>query len=242
MERRIDLHLRISYEPRVLRPWLALGLLLVSAADLGSENVTLTTYYPAPSGIYTQIIATGQTLLARDGGRVGIGLGVATPAVMLHVRNAPDQNLFVTAGTTFGGADGIALASRNNADSAYQDLVLAGKSLILSASNKVRILGGLDVTGSIRVNALASCTAQDFTDTTSCGALYATFTPGIYHEGWSYSNRGGAVLVEAAVGNFSTQVWGLDNCGAGGAGCSGNPRWMTLKKNDSVTHAYCCTK
>jgi len=83
MERRIDLHLRISYEPRVLRPWLVLCLLLVSAGELGSENVTLTTYYPAPSGAYTKMITTSDTLLARDTGSVGIG--TPTPAYKLDV-------------------------------------------------------------------------------------------------------------------------------------------------------------
>ncbi|MBI4377004.1 MAG: hypothetical protein HY549_11205 [Elusimicrobia bacterium] len=66
--------------------WGLAGLLLsFSAVELGSENVTLTTYYPAPSGVYTKMITTGQTILARDGGNVGIGTGPTAPAVTLDV-------------------------------------------------------------------------------------------------------------------------------------------------------------
>ena len=39
----------------------------------GSETLTMTTYYPAPYGGYASLLTTGQTLLARDGGSVGIG-------------------------------------------------------------------------------------------------------------------------------------------------------------------------
>ena len=42
---------------------------------LGSETLTLTTYYPAPYGGYASLLTTGQTLLARDGGKVGVRLG-----------------------------------------------------------------------------------------------------------------------------------------------------------------------
>jgi hypothetical protein len=51
----------------------AAGLLLVMARELASENVQLTTYYPAPSGVYTQMVTTQNTYLARDQGYVDIG-------------------------------------------------------------------------------------------------------------------------------------------------------------------------
>ncbi|MBI4371348.1 MAG: hypothetical protein HY552_03510 [Elusimicrobia bacterium] len=70
-----DLTLRFDVRlgPRLLRGAAACAILAASAAELGSENVTLTTYYPAPSGIYTRMITTGDTQLARDGGSVLIG-------------------------------------------------------------------------------------------------------------------------------------------------------------------------
>ena len=50
---------------------------------LGSEQLTLTTYYPSPYGGYAKLLTTDQTLLARDAGRVGVGN--ASPARTLHV-------------------------------------------------------------------------------------------------------------------------------------------------------------
>ena len=57
---------------------------------LGSETLTLSTYYPAPYGGYVAILTTGgttenpvNTVLARDGGKVGIG--TVSPASKLSV-------------------------------------------------------------------------------------------------------------------------------------------------------------
>ncbi len=56
---------------------LARSLILLAAAalprELGSESLTLQTYYPSPLGIYSQVTSTGETILARDGGNVGVG-------------------------------------------------------------------------------------------------------------------------------------------------------------------------
>lgn len=73
MERHIHVHLSFAYEPRAARPLLVGALLLLGVSELASESVTLTTYYPAPSGVYNQMITTGNTYLARDGGTVGVG-------------------------------------------------------------------------------------------------------------------------------------------------------------------------
>lgn len=62
-------------------------LLCVLAQDLATENITQTTYYPAPSGVYSQMITTSNTYLARDaGGRVGIG--TTDPSASLEVSDA----------------------------------------------------------------------------------------------------------------------------------------------------------
>ncbi len=53
------------------------GLLLLLARELASENVQLTTYYPAPSGVYTQMVTTANTYLARDTAVAGSSLGSA---------------------------------------------------------------------------------------------------------------------------------------------------------------------
>ncbi|MBI5631587.1 MAG: hypothetical protein HY921_11980 [Elusimicrobia bacterium] len=63
---------------------LACFILGASAEDLGSESVTLMTYYPAPSGVYVKMITTADAYLARDAGSVGIG--TVAPGAKLEVR------------------------------------------------------------------------------------------------------------------------------------------------------------
>lgn len=62
---------------------LALYLLLGLAAEVGTENVILTAYYPAPSGIYTQLITTQKANLARDG---GMAIAGADPGLVAGVK------------------------------------------------------------------------------------------------------------------------------------------------------------
>ncbi len=69
----LTVRLELSLSPRFARWGLAAALLTCPVAELGSETVTLTTYYPAPSGVYTRMITTNDTFLARDTGRVGVG-------------------------------------------------------------------------------------------------------------------------------------------------------------------------
>ena len=67
-----------------MRAGLAATLVLLCVPELGSESVSLTTSYPAPSGVYTQLITTGKTHLARDGARVAIG-SIPNPQAKLEV-------------------------------------------------------------------------------------------------------------------------------------------------------------
>ena len=73
MNRELTIRLNLTLSPAVVRAWLTGILLVFCAAELGSENVTLTTYYPAPSGVYSRMITTGNTYLATQGGAVIIG-------------------------------------------------------------------------------------------------------------------------------------------------------------------------
>lgn len=55
-----------GFSPRLGRALMAAAMMFSVVPELASESVTLTTYYPAPSGVYTQMITTGNTFLARD--------------------------------------------------------------------------------------------------------------------------------------------------------------------------------
>ncbi len=86
----------IRLTPTQLR-WGATSFFLFALApDLGSENLTLATYYPAPSGVYSQMITTQNAYLARDGGRVGVG--TVSPEAKLDVNG----DVFVNGVTRLG--------------------------------------------------------------------------------------------------------------------------------------------
>ena len=89
----LNLRLDLSFGSRSLRFFVVAGMLLSAATEVASESVTLSTYYPAPSGVYAQMITTGNTYLARDtvsnAGMVGIG--TTTPATLFNVVNPPGR-------------------------------------------------------------------------------------------------------------------------------------------------------
>ncbi|MFI5346194.1 MAG: hypothetical protein ACHQ51_07460 [Elusimicrobiota bacterium] len=76
----IRLHIRIS--AGLFRAGLVCLLLTGLAGDLCSEAVTLTTYYPAPSGAYTQLITTAGSFFSRDSGTLVIGSASTANAIL----------------------------------------------------------------------------------------------------------------------------------------------------------------
>ncbi|MBI4374905.1 MAG: hypothetical protein HY549_00485 [Elusimicrobia bacterium] len=91
-------------------------LLAALPSHLGSENVNLSTYYPAPSGVYTQMITTDRTILARDAAVSSrVGVGTSTPQVKFHV--AGDAAFT-------GGSVGIGMTNPN------ANLAVAGGAII----------------------------------------------------------------------------------------------------------------
>jgi len=77
------IHIHISIDRRTVVGTMAFLLVCAGAYDVMSEKMTMTTYYPAPVGVYKNMTTTAKTTLARDsgdvhlalsgGGRVGIG-------------------------------------------------------------------------------------------------------------------------------------------------------------------------
>lgn len=85
MDAEKDGYIRVRLEIKRSQLTLAAALvfLTVLAVKLNSETMTLTTYYPSPAGIYKLLTSTQRTVLARDGGNVGIG--TASPLFKLDV-------------------------------------------------------------------------------------------------------------------------------------------------------------
>jgi hypothetical protein len=87
-ELKVDLHCRLTVTRGMLKSALLVFLAAGCATELGSESVTMTTYYPAPSGVYSQMITTNTTVLARNGGTVTVGDPSAAPGTPLIVNGA----------------------------------------------------------------------------------------------------------------------------------------------------------
>lgn len=100
---------------RALRALGAAAAVLGLALTLSSEQLNLSTSYPVPVGVYNRLITTGaggvHTILARDGGNVGIGLGAGVaPAQKLHV----GQNHALRVGQAFLSSGGDYAHLANN--------------------------------------------------------------------------------------------------------------------------------
>lgn len=83
MENSDTINISLAVSRRTVLFLLAALFLAWKPGYLGSETLTLTTYYPAPYGGYASLLTTGQTVLARDGGNVGIG--TASPTGKLDI-------------------------------------------------------------------------------------------------------------------------------------------------------------
>ena len=93
--------------PRLL---MAAAMFFSAASELASETVTLSTYYPAPSGVYAQMITTGNTYLARDnasnGGQVGIGTSNPVAGSLLDVEGGAASGVTLNVGNLTVGSAG----------------------------------------------------------------------------------------------------------------------------------------
>lgn len=146
-----------------------------------SETLQITTYYPAPYGAYVSILTTGNTILARDGGRVGIR--TANPNAELDVVGnikwgtgrgmlSMDQG----ASIELGGA-GTPYIDFSNDDSTDFDMRLR-----LTDDDELRIEGGrLYVDGDLFVagRILGFCTVVNYPGgTCPSGTQVVGFRPG----------------------------------------------------------------
>lgn len=63
--------------------YIAAAAVLAPVARLATESLTISTAYPAPSGVYNRLMTTSGAVLARDKGNAGIG--TASPGAKLEV-------------------------------------------------------------------------------------------------------------------------------------------------------------
>ena len=128
--------IREAIRTAVVRSGGALVLLFAAVAYVIAEDITLTTYYPSPRGVYQTLRSTGQTTLAETGGNVGIGTTTPGANAKFEVfgAGAPDYAMFTdnATATLRVGNDG-ASNLRLRTDGA-QDLIFAP-----GATEKVRI-------------------------------------------------------------------------------------------------------
>lgn len=122
---------RLELRRAHLRGLLAALALAVAPAELGSETVTLTTTYPAPFGVYTQIITTGRkagqpldTTLNRDGGNTILAAGGGSVGIGVP---SPSRTLDVAGGAKFTGSVrvGAPAVADDAATKAYVDQAIA---------------------------------------------------------------------------------------------------------------------
>ncbi|MDO8804443.1 MAG: hypothetical protein Q7R35_08425 [Elusimicrobiota bacterium] len=73
METTREIVIRFNFSRRQALYALAVFFIAWHPGFIGSETLTLTTYYPAPYGGYVNLLTTGQTLLARNSGQVLVG-------------------------------------------------------------------------------------------------------------------------------------------------------------------------
>lgn len=89
----IKISFDLTFSRRLLTAAGTLAIMFCAVPELESESVTLSTYYPAPSGVYTNMITTGNTYLARELGPsptydpsyYKVGIGVTNPETKVEL-------------------------------------------------------------------------------------------------------------------------------------------------------------
>ncbi len=130
---------------RILQGWLVGGLILGTMAYALAEDLTLSTYYPSPRGVYQELRTTNDTFLAMQTGNVGIG--TTTPAAKLDVA--------MTSGTTPGmaihGVTGQTAPFFQLTDSSGVTLMFLDSTGKLMVGRKTSTRNQLDVDGSAAI-------------------------------------------------------------------------------------------
>lgn len=269
MQNDFHVHLDLSVPRRTLTILLASAILITVTPEIGSENVTLSTYYPAPSGVYNKMITTGDAYLATLAGR-SVGIGTTSPAAKLHVVGEVRAQ---GTGPFFSGYDGTGVKRFGINNTASTILQFSGRDAaefnFMTVNNagtkEVTFLGGHVSVGASNTNGSYNGTAQPnyiFINgagagcdaiprqaapmaTGLCAATqYATFTQGIYINGYSSQALGSDTMSLRSGGTASGTKTNMVLTQTPGATWNGfaDTNWGQLTSGSGRVSYFCCTR
>ncbi len=170
METMEELKTKIKFSRKNTLPLLVLFFLCWHPGFIGSESLTLTTYYPAPYGGYVSLLTTQNTILTRDGGNLSVGNGAATSKLHVFGNSNITGNAIVAGSSSQGQTyltnsdmyfnnTGHSHTSIGNAwgnaaienASNFNTLMILGRSGGLGGVRSVSIWDRLDVNGDLYV-------------------------------------------------------------------------------------------
>jgi len=136
--------IRLEFGRRQFVALLTLGLICFTPGDLVTEQLTLTTYYPSPYGVYEELRSTQNTYLSYTGGNTCIGSTSCSNKLQVN-GNAYATNLTaaqaVAAGTNVSAAQAVSAGTNVTAGQA----VTAGT--YVQSGSYVRAIGNIYTTG-----------------------------------------------------------------------------------------------
>lgn len=197
----IKLKFDLSFSRRFVTACGTLAIMLCAVPELDSESVTLSTYYPAPSGVYTNMITTGRTYLARDGTAVSVG-STALPAGLeaygyATFRSSVAGSYGLTPGYANWSAYGTGAGGAGiyNDGSTNQALMIVGNNSA-GGARRVKVSDELSVTGDTNTAGVLQ-SRQGASGACDAAATYAYPTPG------------GGTQVLCPGGKYITSIEGL---------------------------------
>ena len=229
---RLNFDLSFVYGPRTWRLPMVAVMMMAAVGELNSESVTLSTYYPAPSGVYTNMITTNDTFMARDVLPVArVTDGTFDSRVALGT-TLPTQKLSVVGNINLTGRIGIG----RPVTWGLLNVAAPTEALDIWHGN-IRVEGDPAAgqpKGYIHLNAVGCAPSAPVANAAICAAgQYATFQAGVYTEGWSYQNMPAPFLITPSLTRIY-QFVGINPAG-------GQSSAMAFGYTEAISVA-CCPK